>query len=69
MGFFKSSQQKREELREVPDRELPNLSDERVLMLALAMLFDGLGIEDEVLVAEMRRRGGAGIMGLKEPRE
>ena len=57
MGLFRTSKEKLERLRGLRNEELPALSDNRLIMLALATLFEAHGIEDVPLMDELYRRG------------
>lgn len=56
MGWFTNSAEEEAEIRGVDDEDLPKLTDSQIIMLALARLFEGEGIADDLLVEEMRRR-------------
>ena len=59
MGLFgKTSKGEAEEIRNVKDCDLVNLNNDELLLIALARLMEGMGIDDGKLIAEMYRRGG-----------
>ena len=58
MGWFFNSPKESEEIRGIPDTELPALTDMQILLVAMARLYEGDGLDDYVLVEELYRRGG-----------
>jgi hypothetical protein len=58
MGFFGNSSKESEEIRGIKDADLPALSNEQLICVALARLFEGQMLDDDVLVAELYKRGG-----------
>jgi len=57
MGLFTKDKNEDAEIRGLPDANLPKLTDERLVMLALARLFEAQGVDDEAMVQELYRRG------------
>lgn len=58
MGFLFNSAETSEKIRGIKDVDLPTLTNEQIVLLALARLYEGEGIDDHVLVAEMYHRAG-----------
>jgi hypothetical protein len=57
MGLFTTSKKEHEEIRGIPTENLPRLTDQQLIMLALVQLFAAQGFDDdEDLVNEMYRR-------------
>ena len=57
MGLFSKNKNEAEEIRGVKDANLPKLSNENLVMLALARLYEANGEDDDALIAELYRRG------------
>ena len=57
MGFFIKSKQEAAEIRGVADDALPLLSDNNLVILALARLYEANGVDDGALIGELYRRG------------
>ena len=47
-----------EDIRGIPDNELPTLTNDQLICVALARLYEGEMLDDEVLIEELYRRGG-----------
>lgn len=57
MGLFTNSKKTSAEIRGVDDAALPKLSNEQLIMIAMARLYEATGIDDYVLIDELYRRG------------
>ena len=59
MGFFSNTKDEAEKIRGVSDDALGLLSNDKLLMLAMARLYEAEGIEDEALIGELYKRARA----------
>ena len=59
MGLFTNSPKESAEIRGVPDERLSKLSNEQIICLALARLYEAEGVDDDALIDELYRRGRA----------
>ncbi len=59
MGWLFNTKEESADIRGVPDEALSTLTDTQVILIALARLYEGQGMDDRVLIDEMYRRGGA----------
>ena len=57
MGRKLTEMEEQEKLRGLSDLDLKKVSDNRLIMLALARFMKSQGFEDEVLIGELHRRG------------
>jgi hypothetical protein len=56
MGIFSIDEKESEKLRGFPDAELSGLPDDKLIMLALAIVMEAYQIEDAKLIGELKRR-------------
>ncbi len=59
MGLFSNSKESSAEIRGVPDERLLALSNEQIICLSMARLYEAVGVDDAALIAELYRRGRA----------
>ena len=57
MGFFTVSKEEKEKIRGVSDSDLIKKTNVQLLCIAIARMMEGSGVDDEVLIQELYKRG------------